>query len=201
MNAAAVDAPIMKEVGEAARALDALFRGLGPLVSRLPGNVPADKAKPAAVKVHAYIKRYAPVTKVIGSKVYDALSPEAQDGLKWLDDTIGELIKTEVALRKAVRVQDMDFAKDPEGVIQAIQLAAKEANNPSWVPSTLVKIQKDIQIDDDKKKRTEALVKVMQKGQDIGGVPGTAISSLALLLLLHMIWKLLAVKLKSKPKG
>ena len=201
MNAAAVDAPIMKEVGEAARALDALFRGLGPLVSRLPGNVPADKAKPAAVKVHAYIKRYAPVTKVIGSKVYDALSPEAQDGLKWLDDTIGELIKTEVALRKAVRVQDMDFAKDPEGVIKAIKLAAKEANNPSWVPSTLVKIQKDIQIDDDKKKRTEALVKVMQKGQDIGGVPGTAISSLALLLLLHMIWKLLAVKLKSKPKG
>ena len=201
MNAAAIDAPIMKEVGEAARALDALFRGLGPLVSRLPGNVPADKAKPAAVKVHAYIKRYAPVTKVIGSKVYDALSPEAQDGLKWLDDTIGELIKTEVALRKAVRVQDMDFAKDPEGVIKAIKLAAKEANNPSWVPSTLVKIQKDIQIDDDKKKRTEALVKVMQKGQDIGGVPGTAISSLALLLLLHMIWKLLAVKLKSKPKG
>ena len=201
MNATAIDAPIMKEVGEAARALDALFRGLGPLVSRLPGNVPADKAKPAAVKVHAYIKRYAPVTKVIGSKVYDALSPEAQDGLKWLDDTIGELIKTEVALRKAVRVQDMDFAKDPEGVIKAIKLAAKEANNPSWVPSTLVKIQKDIQIDDDKKKRTEALVKVMQKGQDIGGVPGTAISSLALLLLLHMIWKLLAVKLKSKPKG
>ena len=201
MNATAVDAPIMKEVGEAARALDALFRGLGPLVSRLPGNVPADKAKPAAVKVHAYIKRYAPVTKVIGSKVYDALSPEAQDGLKWLDDTISELIKTEVALRKAVRVQDMDFAKDPEGVIKAIKLAAKEANNPSWVPSTLVKIQKDIQIDDDKKKRTEALVKVMQKGQDIGGVPGTAISSLALLLLLHMIWKLLAVKLKSKPKG
>ena len=201
MDTAALDAPILKEVGEAARALDALYRGLGLLVSRLPGNVPADKAKPAAVKVHAYIKRYAPVTKVIGSKVYDALSPEAQDGLKWLDDTIGELIKTEVALRKAVRVQDMDFAKDPEGVIKAIKLAAKEANNPSWVPSTLVKIQKDIQIDDDKKKRTEALVKVMQKGQDIGGVPGTAISSLALLLLLHMIWKLLAVKLKSKPKG
>ena len=200
MNATAIDAPIMKEVGEAARALDALFRGLGPLVSRLPGNVPADKAKPAAVKVHAYIKRYAPVTKVIGSKVYDALSPEAQDGLKWLDDTIGELIKTEVALRKAVRVQDMDFAKDPEGVIKAIKLAAKEANNPSWVPSTLVKIQKDIQIDDDKKKRTEALVKVMQKGQDIGGVPGTAISSLALLVLLYMIWKTLGRKLKDKPK-
>ena len=196
-----IDAPVLKEIGEAAKALDALFRGLGPLVSRLPGNVPADKAKPAAVKVHAYIKRYAPVTKVIGSKVYDALAPDTQEGLRWVDGTISDLIKVEAALRKAVRVQDMDFAKDPEGVIKAIKVAAKEADNPSWMPGTLARIEKDIKIDDDRKKRTEALVKVMQKGQDIGGVPGTAISSLALLVLLHMIWKMLAVKLKNKPKG
>ena len=196
-----IDAPVLKEIGEAAKALDALFRGLGPLVSRLPGNVPADKAKPAAVKVHAYIKRYAPVTKVIGSKVHDALAPDTQEGLRWVDGTISDLIKVEAALRKAVRVQDMDFAKDPEGVIKAIKVAAKEADNPSWMPGTLARIEKDIKIDDDRKKRTEALVKVMQKGQDIGGVPGTAISSLALLVLLHMIWKMLAVKLKNKPKG
>ena len=196
-----IDAPVLKEIGEAAKALDALFRGLGPLVSRLPGNVPADKAKPAAVKVHAYIKRYAPVTKVIGSKVYDALSPETQDGLKWLDGTIGEMIKVEAALRKAQKTQDMDFAKDPEGVIKGIKVAAKEAGNPSWVPGTLARIEKDIKIDDDRKKRTEALVKVMQKGQDIGGVPGTAISSLALLVLLWMIWKTLGHKLKDRPKG
>ena len=201
MDTTALDAPILKEVGEAARALDALYRGLGLLVSRLPGNVPADKAKPAAVKVHAYIKRYAPVTKVIGSKVYDALAPDTQEGLRWVDGTISDLIKVEAALRKAVRVQDMDFAKDPEGVIKAIKVAAKEADNPSWMPGTLARIEKDIKIDDDRKKRTEALVKVMQKGQDIGGVPGTAISSLALLVLLHMIWKMLAVKLKNKPKG
>lgn len=201
MDTTALDAPILKEVGEAARALDALYRGLGLLVSRLPGNVPADKAKPAAVKVHAYIKRYAPVTKVIGSKVYDALSPETQDGLKWLDGTIGEMIKVEAALRKAQKTQDMDFAKDPEGVIKGIKVAAKEAGNPSWVPGTLARIEKDIKIDDDRKKRTEALVKVMQKGQDIGGVPGTAISSLALLVLLWMIWKTLGHKLKDRPKG
>ena len=79
--------------------------------------------------------------------------------------------------------------------------AAKEAGNPSWVPGTLARIEKDIKIDDDRKKRTEALVKVMQKGQDIGGVPGTAISSLALLVLLYMIWKTLGHKLKDRPKG
>jgi hypothetical protein len=198
---AALDAPILKELGEAAKALDALYRGLGPLVSRLPANVPADKAKPAAVKVHAWLKRYAPVTKVIGSKVHDALAPATQDGLKWLDGTVSDMLKVEAALRKAVRTQDMDFAKDPEGVIKAIKAAAKDAGNPSWMPGTLARIEKDIKIDDDRKKRTEALVKVMQKGQDIGGVPGTAISSLALLVLLHMIWKMLAHKLKDKPKG
>jgi hypothetical protein len=198
---ATLDAPILKEVAEAAKALDALYRGLGPLVSRLPKSVPAEKAKPAAVKVHAWLKRYAPVTKVMGSKVYDALGPDTQEGLKWLDGTVSDMLKVEAALRKAVRTQDMDFAKDPEGVIKAIRVAAKEADNPSWIPGTLAKIEKDIKIDDDRKKRTEALVKVMQKGQDIGGVPGTAISSLALLVLLHMIWKMLAHKLKDKPKG
>ena len=55
------------------------------------------------------------------------------------------------------------------------------------MPTRLARIEKEMKIDDDRKKRTEAMVKVMQKGQDIGGVPGTAISSLALLVLLHMI--------------
>lgn len=195
------DAPIRKEVGEAARALDALYRAVGPVVSRLPKSVPADKAKPAAVKVHAWLKRYAPVTKVMGSKAYDLLSPETQEGLRWLDGTVADLMKTEAALRKATRVMAMDFAKDPEGVVKAIRVAAKEAGNPSWIPGTLARIEKDIKIDDDRKKRTEALVKIMQKGQEVGGVPGGAISSLALLVLLYMIWKTMAEKLGNKPKG
>ena len=80
MNSAALDAPILKEVGEAVRALDALYRGLGLLVSRLPGNVPADKAKPAAVKVHAYIKRYTPVTKVIYRRSTTPCRPKYRRG-------------------------------------------------------------------------------------------------------------------------
>ncbi|MEO8242860.1 MAG: hypothetical protein ABI832_11130 [bacterium] len=198
--AASLDAPILKEVGEAARALDALHKEIGKIAARLPDSVPPAKAQAAAKKVHLYLKRYAPVTKVIGSKVHDALSPDTQDGLKWVADTITELLATEAALRKASKVADMDFAKDPEGVMKAIKVAAKEASNPSWVPSTLARIEKEIKLDDDKKKRTEALVKVMQKGQEFGGVVGTSVSSLALLLLLHMIWKLMGTKLKSKPK-
>ncbi len=201
MPESALDAPILKEIGETVRGLDALFKDIGPLVSRLPGNVPAAKAKPAAVKVHNFLKRHAPVTKIIGSKVYDGLSDQTKEGLKWVDGVVSDLMATEVHLRRASKTLEMDFAKDPEGVIKAIKVAAKEAGNPGWVPSTLAKIEKEMKIDDDRKKRTEALVKVMQKGQDIGGVPGTAISSLALLVLLHMIWKMIALKLKDKPKG
>lgn len=201
MTLTALDAPILKEIGETVRGLEALFKDIGPLVARLPANVPAAKAKPAAVKVHNFLKRHAPVTKIIGSKVYDGLSDQTKDGLKWVEGVVNDLLATEAALRKAAKTLDMDFAKDPDAVIKAIKLAAKEAGNPSWVPTTLARIEKDIKIDDDRKKRTEALVKVMQKGQDLGGVPGTAISSLALLVLLHMIWKMIAGKLKDKPKG
>lgn len=200
MTSTALDAPILKEIGETVRGLEALFKDIGPLVSRLPANVPAAKAKPAAVKVHAFLKRHAPVTKIIGSRLHDDLSDQTKEGLKWVDGVVSDLLATEAALRKAARVQDMDFAKDPEAVLKAIKSTAKEAGNPTWVPTTLARIEKEIKIDDDRKKRTEALVKVMQKGQDIGGVPGTAVSSLALLVLLHMIWKMIALKLKDKPK-
>ena len=200
MPDSALDAPILKEVGEAVRALDALHKAIGTLVSRLPGNVPADKAKPAAVKVYTYLKRHAPVTKVIGSRIYDDLSDDTKAGLMWLDGVIAELLAVEAALRKAAKSLDLDFAKDPELVIKAIRLAGKEAGNPAWVPSTVAKIEKEIKIDDDRKKRTEALVKVMQKGTEIGGITGTSISALALLILLQMIWKMMTRRLKTKPK-
>jgi hypothetical protein len=194
------DAPIRKEVAEAARALDTLNHLLGPVVKQLPKSVPAEKAKPAALKVHAFLKRYAPVLKVAQSSVFDRLQPDTQEGLRWLDGTMAEMLTLEAALRKAARVQEMDFAKDPEAVIKAIKVAAKSAGNPRWIPGTLAKIEKEIKIEDDKKKRTEALVKVMQKGTEIGGIPGGAISSLALLVLLYMMWKHMTAKLDAKPK-
>jgi hypothetical protein len=200
MPDSALDAQILKEVGEAVRALDALHKAIGPLVARLPGNVPAAKAKPAAIKVYNYLKRHAPVTKVIGSRIHDDLSDDTKAGLLWLDGVIAELLAVEAALRKAAKSLDLDFAKDPELVIKSIRLAGKEAGNPPWVPSTLAKIEKEIKIDDDRKKRTEALVKVMQKGTEIGGVTGTSISALALLILLQMIWKMMTRKLQAKPK-
>lgn len=195
-----LEAPIRKEVGEAVRALDALNRGLAQVVGKLPRDIDAEKAKPAAMKVHAYVKRYAPVTKVVGSAAFDRLSPDTQAGLRWLDDTIAEMMRREAALRKAAKVQSMDFAKDPEGVVKSIRVLMKEGDPPSWMPGTLVRIEKDVKIDDDRKKRTEALVKVMAKGEEIGGIPGTAITSLALGFLLYMLWMHLKGRGGSKPK-
>ncbi len=195
-----LDAPVLKGVAEAVRALDTLHKEIGALVARLPASIPPAKAKAAAVKVHNYLKRHAPLTKLIGSKIYDALSPDAQDGLKWLGDVIADLLTTEAALRRASKTADMDFAKDPDALIKAIRTAAKDADNPSWIPSTLARIEHDSKPDESKKLRTEALVKVMQKGTEIGGITGTSISSLALLVLLHMIWKMLGKKLTGKPK-
>lgn len=200
MNTTALDASVLKEVGEATRAYDALFRSIGTLVSRLPNNVPAAKARPAAVKVHNFLKRYATATKTIGSRDFDGLSDQTKAGLLWLDGVIAELLATEAALRKATKTLKLDFAQDPEAVMKAIKLAGKAARNPAWVPATLARIEKDIPIDDDRKKRTEALVKVMQKGTEIGGVTGTSISALALMILLQMIWKLMKRRLKDKPK-
>ena len=154
MNTTALDATVLKEVGEAVRAYDALFRSIGPLVSRLPANVPAAKAKPAAVKVRNFLKRYAPATKVIGSRDYDGLSDQTKAGLLWLDGVIAELLATEAALRKATKMLIVDFAQDPEAVMKAIKLAGKTARNPSWVSATLARIEKDITVDDDRKKRT-----------------------------------------------
>jgi len=140
------------------------------------------------------------VTKVVGSPLFDRLTPETQAGLRWLDDTIAEMMRREAALRKAAKVQDMDFAKDPEGVVKAIRLVMKEGDPPSWMPGTLVKIEKGFKIEDDRKKRTEALVKVMAKGEEIGGIPGTAITSLALGFLLYMLWMQIKGREGSKPK-
>ena len=40
----------------------------------------------------------------------------------------------------------------------------------------------------------------MQKGTEIGGVTGTSLSGLALLILLQMIWKMMKRRLKDRPK-
>lgn len=198
--AQSIDDTVRKELGEAERSLTALQGELKLIAAKVPDSINPAKAHTAAVKVRNWLKRHAPICKLAGTSAAQAMEPALQEGLIWLDGVVTEMLAVEGALRKAAKVADMDFAKDPEGVLKAIRAVAKDAGTPPWIPSTLAKIEKDSKPDMAKKERTEALVKVMKKGEEIGGIAGGSITGLALLLVLHMIWKMLTQKSLKKPK-
>lgn len=195
-----LDAPVMKEVGEAVRALAALQKILAGLVAHMPASIPPDKAKAAAMKVRKYMERYAPVTKISGSKVFEKLSPQAQEGVKWIDGVIADLMAKEDALRTAARTADLDFAKDPKKAIKQIKAASKEAGNPSWATGTIAKVEKEFKDRESKQESIEQLADFLDGAKDIGGVEGSCLNSLGLVILLHWIWKYLKAKGSSAPK-
>lgn len=195
-----LDASVRKELAEADRALTTLQGELKMIAGKAPVSVNPEKAHAAAVKVHNWLKRHAAICKLAGTAAADKLEPDLQEGLIWLSDVVTEMLAVEGALRKASKVADMDFAKDPDGVIKATRTVAKEVGAPPWIPTTLARIEKDSKPDTAKKERTEALVKMMKKGEEIGGITGSSITGLALLLILHMIWKMLSQKSTKKPK-
>ena len=200
MAEAAFDAPVLKEVAEAVRALTGLHKALGAEVARPPVSLSPAKAKALAVKVHKYLLRYAPITKINGSKLYDALSPEAQAGVRWVDEVIAELLKQEAALRAASKAADQKFAKDPAKAMKALKAAAKEAGNPAWAKSSITEIEKGIKDYQGRRESLEQLSDFLDGAKDIGGVEGAGLSALGLVILLHMLWKFLTLKKNAAPK-
>ena len=198
--AQSIDDTVRKELAEADRALTALQGELKMVAGKAPISINPAKAHAASVKLRNWLKRHTPICKLAGTPAAEAMEPALQEGLNWLSDVVTEMLALEGALRKASKVLDMDFAKDPDAVLKAIRTVAKEAGTPPWIPTTLARIEKESKPDTAKKERTEALVKMMKKGEDIGGITGTSISGLALLLILHMIWKMLTQKSLKKPK-
>ena len=196
----ALDAPVLKEVAEAVRALNGLHKALGSEVARPPASVSPAKAKALAVKVHKYMVRYAPITKIQGSKLYDALSPEAQAGIRWVDEVVAELLKQEAALRAASKAADQKFGKDPAKAMKALKAAAKEAGNPPWAKTAITEIEKGIKEFEGRRETLDKLGDFLDTAKDIGGVEGGALSALGLVILLHMIWKFLTGKKNTAPK-
>ncbi len=200
MATSALDAPVLKGVGEAVRALAALQKILNGLVARMPASVPPDKAKAAALKVRKFLALYAPMTKIAGSKIFDQLSAEAQAGVLWIDGVIADLMKVEDALKNAAKAADLDVAKDPNKALKQIKAAAKEAGNPPWATGTIAKVEKELKTYEGQKSKLDALGNLLSTAQKIGGVEGNCLSALGLVILLHWIWKYLKDKAGSAPK-
>ena len=200
MADAALDAPVLKEVAEAVRALAGLQKALGSEVARPPVSVAPAKAKALAVKVHKYMLRYAPITRISGTKLHDALSPEAQEGVRWVGEVIAELLKQEAALRAASKAADQNFAKDPAKAMKALKTAAREAGNPAWAKSAITEIEKGIKEYQGRRESLEQLGDFLDGAKDIGGVEGGVLSGLGLVILLHMVWKFLTMKKNAAPK-
>jgi len=201
MDTQALDAPVMKGVGEAVRALAALQKGLAAIVAHMPASVAPDKAKAAALKVRKFMAKYAPMTKISGSKIYEQLSPEAQEGVLWLDGVIADLMKLEDALKAAAKTADLDIAGNPDKAIKQFKAAAKEAGNPPWATGTVAKVEKEFKTYTGQKDKLDALANLLKTGQKIGGIEGTAVSALGLVILLHWVFKFLKDKMGSAPKG
>lgn len=200
MPTSSLDAPVMKELAEAVRALAALEKILAGLVAHMPASVSPDKAKAAALKVRKFMARYAPITKVAGSKVFDQLSPQAQAGVKWIDGVIVDLMAKEDALRNATKTADLDFAKDPDKALKQIKLAGKAAGNPPWATGTIARVEKEVKTYEGTKQDLDRLGDFLSKAGKLGGIEGACLTSLGLVILLHWILKYLREKSGSAPK-
>ena len=201
MTTAPLDAPVLKGVGEAVRALAALQKILNGLVAHMPASVPPDKAKALAVKLRKFMAKYAPMTKISGSKIFDQLSPEAQAGVLWLDGVIADLMKMEDALKVAAKTADLDIAKNPDKAVKQFKLAAKEAGSPPWATGTIAKVEKEFKTYTGQKDKLDALANILKTGDKIGGIEGTCVSALGLVILLHWVFKYLKDKMGAAPKG
>jgi hypothetical protein len=200
MASASLDAPILKGVGEAVRALAALQKMLNSIVPHMPASVAPDKAKAAALKVRKFLGLYAPMTKIAGSRIFDELSPEAQKGVLWTDSVIADLMKVEDALRAAAKTADLDVAKDPAKAMKQIKAAAKQAGNPPWATGTIAKVERELKVYEGQKSKLDSLGDFLSTAQKIGGVEGNCLSALGLVILLHWILRYLKDKASSAPK-
>ena len=104
------------------------------------------------------------------SKVYGQLRPVTQEVLRWLDETMAELLKPDYALRMAAKTADLDFAKDPAKAIKQIEAANAEAGKPSWATGMIMRIEKEVKTFERQKSKVDTLGGFLDGARDIGGI-------------------------------
>jgi len=178
--AADPDAVILKSVNEAEGALARLMGELKSVTANIrKGDVSPAKVKAAQAKVAAYMKKYASITKVQNSPVFDRLSPARQADVVWFDGVMGDLLGFFEKGRWVEVAARLDPKKNPKKIIEAIEKAKKQ-----WSFQGLGTIQKE-----------------MQKGIDHWKDGGAGIAFLPMAVMLFVLWQMMKAWLNKRPKG
>jgi hypothetical protein len=170
---------VQKRLNEAHSALKGLEKELRkPAVLLNHDKLDLKKGKVAADKVLAYMKKYAPLAKLLSNKKFKAYPEEVQGGIVWIEGLIAHLMGVEADMRRCVKM-----AKKP---------AEKQAG-------ILVKTTKELAIGvSGMPKGVGTLIKEVKKGEAIGGPNGAMISLLPMVILLWAISVTVAKFIKSR---
>ncbi len=197
---ASLDAPVLKEIGEAVKDMEVLTKLLKPLVTPHGAEIDAPKLKTAALKVRKFLTRYAPLLKLAGSSHAEKLEAKTRAGLAWLDETMAEMLKLDGSLADAVKAAALDPGKNHAKVIKAIKAANADAGKPSWATTKVASIEKELKAFTTQKEKLDTLGDFLDSAKDFGGIEGKGMSSFGLVILLFYVWKYFQARLTKTPK-
>ncbi|MBL4915624.1 hypothetical protein [Szabonella alba] len=162
----------VKEAQSALRKLETEMRKPAKLLKA--GALDEKKAKAAAAKVSAFLKRYKALAKAQDSKDFAKWPEEVQGDVVWAEAMLSELLELEAELFAALKLAKKAkgrVGKDPGKVYT---LLVKSGRGPASDAKSLPK-------------GIGTLLKEMKKGQEIGGIDGAMISLLPAVILLWLI--------------
>lgn len=164
---ASADAKVTKLVGEAKKGLRKLEKDIGAAtVGAAKGRIDPAKALAAAKKTRAFMTKFAPVTKISTSPLYDMLEPDTRNGVDWVQEMMGTLLTRMGMLEKAAKAAKLDPVKQRDPWVKTVKVATKEAKAElGGLPPGL-----------------GTLVKQIEKGVD-AGTPGIAALPLVIVMI------------------
>lgn len=159
---------VVKRLNEAHTALKGLEKELRqPTILLNKDRLTLKKGKAAADKVLAYMKKFAPLAKLMSNKKFKSYPEEVQGGIVWIEGLIAHLMGVEADLRRCLKM-----AKKP----------------PEKQAGILIKTTKQMSVGvSGMPKGVGTLIKEVKKGQAIGGPQGAMISLLPMVILLWAI--------------
>lgn len=145
------DIAVSKAINDAATGLNGLYKELSGAMKKFKdGNLDAQKSKAISAKVTAFMKKQSAVLKIQHSKVFDALSPEVQDDLTWLDEVVNDLNNVLGRLDNVLKLAKKDPSKPKDYTIlikSSRELEARISQPPKGVGTLLKEAKKGLDPD------------------------------------------------------